>query len=180
MMVFSKIKTSKKYIPSLHIRHANKNDAAEIVRLARSLSKTDGHRPSCLTEECFCKDGFGNNPAFKTLIAQTNKEIIGYTLYFEGYNTNSATRGLYISDLYVDEPWRGKGVGYALMQATSIACKKAGGEWMFWAVNKKNKGARKFYKKLSTEIREVSIFSILGDKFQNICNAPNSKTMYLD
>ena len=180
MTLFTKPKKVPKNFSSITVRPATSGDVTEVVNLARSLSIAEGQRPSRLTKAAYLRDGFGEKPAFSALLAEIDRKVAGYTLYFEGYDTVRAARGVYLSDLYVDKAWRRQGVGRALMQATAKACKDIGGEWMFWAVNKKNKGARKFYKKLSTEIREVSIFSILGNNFQNICNTPNNKTMHLD
>ena len=171
MFLFSKKKPSPNHIETLKIRRAMEKDAGEIVRLAGLLSEADSADPSRLTEEIYCKDGFGHNPAFNVLLAEIDSQAIGYTLFFEGYDTNRANRGLYISDLYVDEAWRRQGVGRSLMRATSQVCRDLGGEWMFWAVNKQNRTAQKFYKTLAIELSEISIFASSGQNFQTLCSS---------
>ena len=168
MSLFSKTKFSPKNIETLKIRRATKEDATEIVRLAGLLSEADSADPSQLTEEIYCRDGFGDNPAFNALLAEIDSQVVGYSLYYEGYDTNRATRGLYISDLYVDEAWRRHGVGRSLMVATSQVCRDLDGEWMFWAVNKQNRIAKKFYKTLAIELSEISIFASSGQNFQTL------------
>src|SRR5690606_3117713 len=92
------------------VRPATENDAAAVVRLARGLSMTDGGRPSRLTEAAYRRDGFGEGPAFRVLVAEADGLIIGYALYFPGYDTDRATRGVYLADLYVDEIYRRRGI----------------------------------------------------------------------
>ena len=171
MSLFFKTMNAPKDVRALKIRQAMKKDATEIVRLSGLLSKADSTNPSRLTEEIYCEDGFGDNPAFNALLAEIDTQVIGYTLYFEGYDTNRAKRGIYISDIYVDEAWRRQGVGRSLMQATAQVCRDLGGEWVFWAVNKQNRAARKFYQTLATEISEISIFAALGQNFLTLCGS---------
>jgi GNAT superfamily N-acetyltransferase len=95
-------------------------------------------------------------------------------LYFSGYDTDRATRGVYLSDLYVDLTWRRRGVGRALMQETARACKDLGGEWMFWSVLKRNKKARKFYKTMAPELSDVVLCAALGESFRRLSKKSTS------
>ena len=149
-------------------RPATEEDAAEIVRLARGLSLSDGGRPSRLTEQAFREDGFGANPAFGVLVAELNENVVGYALFFSGYDSDRATRGVYLSDLYVDTAWRRRGVGRALMKATARACHEAGGAWMFWSVLKRNREARRFYRTMAPELKDIVLCAALGPAFEKL------------
>jgi GNAT superfamily N-acetyltransferase len=150
------------------IRPATADDAAAVVRLARGLSLTDGGRPSRLTEDAYRRDGFGDTPAFHVLVAERDGAIAGYALYFPGYDTDRATRGVYLADLYVDERHRRSGVGRSLMKAVARACRDRGGEWMFWSVLKRNRTARRFYKTLAPELNDVVLCAALGTSFERL------------
>ena len=168
MALFLKSVRLEREITPVSVRLAVIDDAADVVRLAQSLSIADGGRPSRLTEEAYRTDGFGEKPAFTALVAEIDDRIVGYALYFEGYDTDRATRGVYLSDLYVDQAWRRRGVGRALMRATARACKENGGEWMFWSVLKRNKKARKFYKTMAPELSDVVLCAALGESFRRL------------
>ena len=170
MNLFLKPKRVSKIPASLTIRPATSEDVAGLVKLAQSLSIADGQRPFRLTKNVLLRDGFGENPAFSALVAEIDQEVAGYTLYFQGYDTGRASRGVYISDLYVDKAWRRQGIGRALMQGTATACKETGGEWMFWSVLKSNKNARKFYRKIGPELTDVIVCAIIGSNFQKLSN----------
>lgn len=150
------------------VRPATQEDGATIVRFARGLSLTDGGRASRLTEEAYRRDGFGEEPAFRVLIAEVDGIAAGYALYFSGYDTDRASRGVYLADLYVDTDFRRNGVGRALMKAVARTCRDLGGEWMFWSVLKRNRAARKFYKTLAPELKDVVLCAALGDSFDQL------------
>jgi GNAT superfamily N-acetyltransferase len=168
MRLFSRTEKPVETVSPVFVRAATPTDAAEVVRLAQSLSMADGGRPSRLTEENYRQDGFGPDPAFAALVAEIEGRIVGYALYFSGYDTDRATRGVYLSDLYVDLAWRRRGVGRALMRETARACKDLGGEWMFWSVLKRNKQARKFYKTMAPELSDVVLCAALGESFRKL------------
>ena len=172
MGLFVKSRKAPKTLSSIPVRHATSGDVSDVVKLAKSLSIADGQHPSRLTEEAYLRDGFGKNPAFAALVAEVDHRIVGYALYFEGYDTGRAARGLYLSDLYVDQAWRRQGIGLALMQATAHACKEMGGEWMFWSVLKRNKNARKFYRTIAPEISDLIVCAIVGESFGKL-STPN-------
>mgnify|MGYP005643347359 CR=1 FL=1 len=155
-------------LAAVAVRPATADDAKDVVRLARGLSLSDGGRPSQLTEQAFREDGFGAHPAFEVLVAELNDNIVGYALYFTGYDSDRASRGIYLSDLYVDITWRRRGVGGALMKAAARACRDAGGAWMFWSVLKRNREARRFYRTLAPELKDVVLCAALGPAFEKL------------
>ena len=116
----------------------------------------------------FRRDGFGEPPAFHVLVAERNGVVVGYALYFPGYDTDRATRGIYLADLYVDKAHRRTGMGRTLMKAVAKACREGGGEWMFWSVLKRNRAARRFYKTMAPELTDVVLCAALGDSFDRL------------
>ena len=168
MAFFRSRAPAKPEIVPVTVRPATEADAAAVVRLARGLSMTDGGRPSRLTETAYQRDGFGPEPAFRVLVAETQGLIVGYALYFPGYDTDRATRGVYLADLYVDELYRRQGIGRTLMKGVARACRETGGEWMFWSVLKRNRRARRFYKTLAPELGDVVLCAALGENFDRL------------
>lgn len=152
------------------VRPARREDADAIARMARALSVSDGGRVSRFSAEAFLRDGFADPPAFHTLVADHNGDPAGYAVYYWGYDTDSATRGVYLADLYVDEGSRRGGVGTALMTGLSRHTRNQGARWLFWSVLKRNKAARKFYRHLAPELKDVAICAAFGTSFDRIAN----------
>ena len=147
--------------------------------MARALSVFDGGRPSRLTGEIFRRDGFGDSPAFEAVIAEHDGDVAGYAVYYRGYDTDSATRGIYLADLYVREDFRRRGVGRALIGRVAAEGRAEGGRWMFWSVLKRNRAGRKFYKRIATELKDVVVCAAFGQAFDRLADlAPGEPDTY--
>lgn len=140
------------------IRPATPADAEAIGQLMaqsaaylRALGDTTDFR---FTAETFLRDGFGPNPAFTSIVAVMEEEVVGHLFYHFGYDTDWAIRLLYVIDLMVREDKRGQGIGKALMLKAAEICREAGGSELVWAVYKPNKRAAEFYERLGANYIE--------------------------
>jgi GNAT superfamily N-acetyltransferase len=152
------------------VRPATRADSRVVAGMASALSRAEGGFPSRFTEETYARDGFGPNPAFRALIAELDGEVVGYAVYYPGYDTDTATRGVYLADLFVRESARRQGVGRALVTGVAEACRGLGGRWMFWSVLRHNKAARRFYKALAPELKDVIVCAAFGRAFDRLAD----------
>ena len=152
------------------VRPARPDDAEFIARMAQALSVADGGGSSRFTAESFRRDGFGEHAAFSTMVVEFDGEVVGYAVYYAGYDTDSATRGIYLADLYVDEASRRQGLGRALLTGLAAAARSDGARWMFWSVLKRNRGARRFYKKVAPELKDVIVCAAFGRRFNSLAD----------
>ena len=155
-------------------RPACPEDAETVARMAHALSLVDGGKPSQFTADAFARDGFGTAPAFLSMIAEWKGETVGYAVYYMGYDTDTATKGAYLADLYVSEHARRRGAGRALVSAVADATRDAGGRWMFWSVLKRNRGARRFYKQIAPELKDVIVCAAFGRLFDQVADFDKS------
>ena len=149
----------------LSIRPITPQDAESVERLyaqsaahLRSLGDQTDFR---FNAEIYLRDGFGDRPAFSGIIAALDGEPVGHLLYTLGYDTDGATRFLFVIDLVVDQQARGCGIGRALMEEARALCRGAGGGLMFWAVYAKNQLALDFYRRLGAETITEGLFMTL-------------------
>ena len=147
------------------IRPAVPDDGAAVVAMARALGQADGGRASRLSPEAFRRDGFGADAAFSTLVAEHDGALVGYAVYCPGYDTDSATRGVYLADLYVRAEFRRLGIGRALLRGVAARTRAQGARWMFWSVLKRNRNARRFYRTLAQELGDVRLCAAFGRRF---------------
>ena len=143
---------------TLTIRAATAGDAETVGQLMaqsadylRALGDTTEFRS---TAETYLRDGFGPNPAFAGLVAETYGEVVGHLLYHFGYDTDRAIRLLHVVDLMVREDKRGQGIGKALMLRAAELCRQAGGSELVWVVYKPNRPAAEFYEHLGARYIE--------------------------
>ena len=102
--------------------------------------------------------GFGAMPSFRALIAETGDTLMGLALFSPVFSTMRGTAGLYVSDLWVAEEARGRGLGQGLLTA---AAREAGTLWgahfLRLVVYDNNPAAQRFYRRLgfSTDTGEI-------------------------
>lgn len=134
------------------IRQAEPCDAEAVAALAQALSEYEGMPPTLFTPDVFLRDGFGVAPPFRVAVAELagpageEMEVVGFALFYPGYDVATATRGTHLADLFVKETWRSCGIGRALVAYVSRATLGFGGVWMSWTVLEKNADAQAFYK----------------------------------
>ncbi len=131
------------------IHPAGKHHCAGIFRLLNALALFErAPEEVTLSVAQFEEDGFGENPAWKALVALDEAQnVIGFALWYLRYSTWKGRR-LYLEDLYVEEGWRRAGVASALMEALKAEARKAHCNGMVWQVLDWNEGAKAFYQKL--------------------------------
>ncbi len=129
------------------IRKATSKDVPSIMQLVRELAEFEKAPEEVLNSESqMLAEGFGENPAFEALVAETEKSICGMSLYYYSYSTWKG-RSMYIDDIIVNENCRNQGIGRALMEATIQVAKEKNVGKLHWQVLDWNEPAIKFYQK---------------------------------
>jgi ribosomal protein S18 acetylase RimI-like enzyme len=119
----------------------------------------------------FSADGFGTRPAFTAVIAEHAGVPAGYALYWPTYDTEWATRGGWLSDLYMLPQARRQGVARRLMAEVAARTAAQGGRYLTWLVHTENTRARAFYRTLATEWPHGIPCICAGQRFQDLAAA---------
>ncbi len=95
---------------------------------------------------------FGSPTCAEALVAVQSQTIIGFALFFQTYSTFLTQPGLYLEDLYVQEPLRGQGIGTALLQTIAAIAQARGCGRLEWTVLDWNDPAIRFYEKMGATV----------------------------
>jgi GNAT superfamily N-acetyltransferase len=158
------------------LRSARLEDCAVLAEFLAALQRAVGRQPVEGIAGKLRRDGFGPDPAFTAIIAETPEAVpIGYALFWQSYVTETEMSGGLLSDLYVVPAWRRRGVGprgvaRMLIAASARASAEAGGEFLVWAVDANNGHARQFYRRLSREVPENVICSCDPQEFARLAD----------
>jgi GNAT superfamily N-acetyltransferase len=136
-----------------NIRPAQKNDAIAIFTLIQELAAYEKltHQVTGTVED-LSEHLFGSTACAEALVVEHQNQLIGFALFFKNYSTFLTKPGLYLEDLYVQEAYRGQGIGKALLKAVvQIAQERSYGR-VEWSVLDWNETAIAFYKKMGADI----------------------------
>jgi GNAT superfamily N-acetyltransferase len=134
-------------IKSRPIKRSDAEQVGQMIRgMAEYLRGLGDNTVFQFNAKSFLRDGFGRHRAFFGFIAEVGGEAAGYSLYYDGYDTDKGCRIVFLADLYVRPEYRGIGLGRLLIEAVKIIAGKRGAKKMFWTVYAPNRAARQFYR----------------------------------
>jgi len=139
---------------AFRIRAAAPADAATVHEFVRKLAVFEKMIDRMTASESDLADAlFGPHPRLDAALAETADgqggwSPAGIALFYENFATFTATRGLYLEDLYVDEAARGRGLGKALIAWGARLALSRGCARYQWVVLDWNAPARDFYRSL--------------------------------
>jgi GNAT superfamily N-acetyltransferase len=149
----------------LQIRPAELADIPTILELIHELATYEREPLSVVaTEADLLRDGFGERPFFQCLIAEYGGVPAGFALYFFNYSTWRGRPGIHLEDLFVRPPFRGKGIGKALLiKVAEVAVANKCARFQ-WDVLEWNQTAIDFYHSLGAmSMSEWRIMRVSGD-----------------
>lgn len=134
-----------------NIRLAERRDIPFIIGLIKELAIFERQPDAViLSEDELVHTVFGENPWVHIFVAEIEDKVVGMALYYYGFSTWKG-RSLHLEDLIVNENYRKKGIGKALMSQVLLVAKTEKVERMSWEVLDWNEPAIQFYKSLGTE-----------------------------
>jgi GNAT superfamily N-acetyltransferase len=136
----------------INIREAKREDCKRLMELVKELAEYE-RAPDEVTvsAEHFEESGFGNNPVWWALVAEADKQVVGFALYYVRFSTWKGSR-MYLEDILVTKNMRGKGIGRKLFDSIIVEARKKKFSGIVWQVLDWNEPAINFYKKYGAKI----------------------------
>jgi GNAT superfamily N-acetyltransferase len=153
---------------ALRLRIAEAGDCGLLAEMLGELLTTVGEPVVPDRAARLRAHGFGSAPAFTAIIAERSGAPAGYALFWPTYDTESASRGAWLSDLYVVPSLRGAGVGRRLMREVARQTAGFGGEFLVWLVHEENNAARAFYRTIGEEWHKGAVCICEGAAFTKL------------
>jgi len=154
------------------IKPATKKDVPVILNFIKKLA--DYERLShevVATEELLQRTLFGQRRTAEVAIGYLNSDPVGFVLFFHNFSTFIGRPGIYIEDLFIDEQFRRRGFGGALLRhVAKLAAARECGR-LEWSVLDWNEPAINFYKKLgAVSMNEWTVFRMTGENLQRLAD----------
>ncbi len=131
------------------IREAQPADVPAILALIIELAEYERLSHEVVaTEELIHNTLFGPKNVAEVLIAEDREGIAGFALFFHNCSSFLGRSGIYLEDLFVRPPHRGKGIGKQLLKHLARIAKQRGCGRLEWSVLDWNEDAIRFYKSI--------------------------------
>ena len=149
------------------IRQATEADAGAIHGLIVELAVYEREPESvAITETDLLRDGWGAQPRFTCLVAESEGATRGFALYHPIYSTWQG-HCLYLEDLYVQPAYRGCGMGKALLARVATIAVEQGCSRLDWSVLRWNEPALRVYERIgAVGMEEWRRMRLTGDALQ--------------
>jgi GNAT superfamily N-acetyltransferase len=159
-----------KEIPSFQIQSATKADVPVILSFIKKLADYErlSHEVTA-TEESLSDTLFGRRRTAEVAIGYFKRQAVCFTLFFHNYSTFLGRPGIYIEDLYVDESFRRRGFGSALLRYVARLANERQCGRLEWSVLDWNEPAIQFYQKLgAAPMSEWTVYRLTGDSLARL------------
>src|SRR5882724_8302447 len=155
----------------LSIRPAHASDVPMLKTLIHEFAQFE-RLPVAATEASLLRDGFGERPKFRVLIAEWDGQAAGYAFFFDYYSTFEGRAGIFLEDLYVRESFRGRKIGNALLARVAAIAREENCFGVRWQVLNWNTPAIEFYRRLGAEfLDEWKTVNLQGDALERLADS---------
>lgn len=149
----------------MKIRLAMEADTEALAALAAEFHEAHGDPTGHLTAEAIRRDGFGAPPEFTVLLAEDERGLLGYALFYDAYEPSYAARGVYMADLYVRPAARRSGLGRRLIAAVAGHGRRRGRRYVWWVARAENAPAHEFYRTLASVELPTMAYAVVDAAF---------------
>jgi len=157
-------------IPGFEIRPATEADVPIILSFIKKLAVYEKLAHEVIaTEDSLRETLFRGLRTAEVAVGYFENKPVGFVLFFHNYSTFLGKPGLYIEDLFVDEPFRRRGFGRALLVYVAELAEERNCGRLEWAVLDWNESAISFYKKLgAVPMSDWTVFRLTGESLHNV------------
>jgi GNAT superfamily N-acetyltransferase len=160
-------------LPGFEIRPATEADTPVVLSFVKQLAEYEKLAHEVVATESAIRDTlFGNRRIAEVAIGYFETKPVGFVLFFHNYSTFLGQPGLYIEDLFVNEAYRRRGFGRALLLYVARLAQERRCGRLEWSVLDWNEPAIRFYKKLgSVPMSEWTVFRITGESLKRLASS---------
>jgi GNAT superfamily N-acetyltransferase len=157
---------------ALQIRPATAADTGMVFGFIRKLAEYgDLSDEVSATEQDVRAALFGTKPVAEAVLAYWGSEPAGFALYSYTFSSFLGKTGIYIEDLYVEQGYRNKGIGKAVLIHLAKLGRVHGCCRLEWSVLNWNERAMEFYQDLgAVPMDEWTTFRLTGEALERLAS----------
>ena len=135
------------------IREALESDVSAILRLLSDFAAFENLSEFLTISETDLHNAmFGPGGFVEGLVCEIDGETAGFAIFYPRFSSFRGQTGYYLEDIYIDEAYRGRGLGERLLRAIARKGRSRGFERIDFQVLEWNFAAIEFYKALGAVV----------------------------
>lgn len=151
------------------LRKATEADVGLVLHFIKGIAEYEKMSEQVVNTEEMLHEWMFERKLVEVLIAEEDGRPIGFALYFQNYSTFVGRAGLYLEDLYIEPPYRGKGYGKRVLKRLAEIAVERGCKRMEWVCLDWNAPSIAFYKKLgAVPLDEWTTFRLTGEALEKL------------
>ncbi len=133
--------------------------------MARALAEYEKVAHQVTATEAALRDTlFGPGSIAEAALGYVDEEAAGMVVFFRTYSTFLGQPGIYLEDIFVEDRFRGVGLGKALMAYVARIARQRGCGRLEWSVLDWNEPAIGFYRSLGARpMDEWTVYRLTGE-----------------
>ena len=155
---------------TLEIKAASEDDVPVILTFIRKLAEYGDISDEVAANEDDIRAAlFGAHPVAAAVLAVVGNEPAGFAIYSYTFSSFLGRPGMFVEDLYVENAYRSRGVGKALLvHLAKLAQQRSCGR-LEWAVLNWNERAMEFYQDMgAVPMDEWTTFRLTGEELDRL------------
>jgi len=156
-------------IPGFAIRFAHPNDVSLILRFIERLAEYEGlSREVVATEDVLFTSLFKKHQA-EVIIGELEGKPVAFALFFHNFSTFLGKANLYLEDLFVEENYRGRGLGRSMFACLANIAMERGCERLDWWCLDWNTTSIAFYERMGARpMSDWTVYRVDGDRLAKL------------
>ena len=152
-----------------NLRKTTREDTELILSFIKELAEYEKMTDDVIATKELIEEHVFDKERVEVLIAEENNIPIGFCLFFYNFSTFVGRSGIYLEDVYIQPPYRGKGYGKIIFkELAKIAVERNCGR-MEWVCLDWNKPSIEFYKKMgAVSMDDWSTYRLTGDGLRQV------------
>ena len=135
------------------IREALESDVSAILRLLSDFAAFENLSEFLTISETDLHNAmFGPGGFVEGVVCEIDGETAGFAIFYPRFSSFRGQTGYYLEDIYIDEAYRGRGLGEKLLRAIARKGRSRGFERIDFQVLEWNFAAIEFYKALGAVV----------------------------
>lgn len=144
------------------LRKAERKDMPEVLELIKELANIKKQEEVTISVYDLMRDGFSEPPRFFMYVAESEREIVGFTLFYRAFSFRG--KSIFIEDAFVSKNYKKQGVGLSLFSKVLDFSIQYKVKKIVWLLLKKYDSLMELYQRAGAKIVDDFTISVLYKK----------------